>query len=700
MQATPEQQAIVREIADKNVRVVAVAGCGKTTTNLFLAQGHPQKKILLLTYNANLRLETTEKVQRMGISNLCVHTFHSFAYHFYQKCLNDYGLYEIVLKNVRPVQEKAAELDFDILILDEMQDTTLLYYQFVCKIYKDNTHKDMRFCLLGDHHQTIYQFNGSDAGYFLNFHEAFPQNPWANCVLDTSFRCTRQVGDFLNKVMLRGQERIKTVKQGAPVHYIMCQSYENQVYEHIQNCRRMGYKYSDIFVLAPSVKTASSPVRILSETCSRHDIPVFVSYSDEDRPNARVLRNKLVFLTFHQAKGLERKVAFVLNFDESYFLFYKKEHNRDICPNELYVAVTRSSERLYVVHQTAYNFLPFLDRDLIRSHCLFTEKSLVLRKISNNTSSEISDWTPGSDSYAAKRDIRSVSVTDLVKRMSYVDLYDICNCLDIRHITPPGKLINVPTTIKVRHTPDTQGKSPPLKRARNTHYGDFGDCGGDNDDSDENIIYENVSDINAMVIMDTFEYLTNKDLFEKRCKNFDPKDIVHNTQRCAIDLCIANKYYFKLNQINDFGWINHRLLDRCQKRLAKLAVDREAEFEQEIKTLFSSDGTPCYIKGRIDCFDRKNNIIWEFKCVQVLDCEHIVQLSIYGYMVNHMIDPSSHPKCLRLFNVLDNHFCTVSIKDPGAFHRVLDRVVKRTLDRSNIWAPHSISKEFLSSFTE
>ena len=68
--------------------------------------------------------------------------------------------------------------------------------------------------------------------------------------------------------------------------------------------------------------------------------------------NAHVieLKGKIVFSTFHQSKGRERKVVLVFNFDQSYFKYYGKELDPNVCPNELYVATTRAQEHLSLFH--------------------------------------------------------------------------------------------------------------------------------------------------------------------------------------------------------------------------------------------------------------------------------------------------------------------------------------------------------------
>ena len=67
---------------------------------------------------------------------------------------------------------------------------------------------------------------------------------------------------------------------------------------------------------------------------------IYVLLSDEEKLDSDVLKNKLVFSTFHQAKGLERKFV-------------------TICSNEFYVAVTQASERLILLHDIKHNFLNF-----------------------------------------------------------------------------------------------------------------------------------------------------------------------------------------------------------------------------------------------------------------------------------------------------------------------------------------------------
>ena len=117
-----------------------------------------------------------------------------------------------------------------------------------------------------------------------------------------------------------------------------------------------GYKPGDIFILAPSIKiknhntvvehrdNAVSPIKKLENLLkTQHpEIPIYVPCTDSEKLDADVLAGKILFSTYHQSKGMERPIVLVYSFDESYFNYYKRNADRTIMINELYVATTRS----------------------------------------------------------------------------------------------------------------------------------------------------------------------------------------------------------------------------------------------------------------------------------------------------------------------------------------------------------------------
>ena len=109
-----EQQQIIHYLQKGNVIVDAVAGSGKTTTNLYVAKQLRSQNILLLTYNARLKDETRNKVKINGLTNLEVHSYHSFCVkHYYDKSFTD-----TEIKNVIRNKYKQKRTFSDSIITD------------------------------------------------------------------------------------------------------------------------------------------------------------------------------------------------------------------------------------------------------------------------------------------------------------------------------------------------------------------------------------------------------------------------------------------------------------------------------------------------------------------------------------------------------------------------------------------------------
>ena len=104
--ASEEQKIIVQQYRENNVKVDAVAGSGKTTTTYYIGKEFSEDKILLLTYNAKLRLETREKLEENGVHNVEVHTYHSFCVKYYDhKCFTDRPMKALVDKDKKPLKD-------------------------------------------------------------------------------------------------------------------------------------------------------------------------------------------------------------------------------------------------------------------------------------------------------------------------------------------------------------------------------------------------------------------------------------------------------------------------------------------------------------------------------------------------------------------------------------------------------------------
>jgi len=351
-----QQHAINQLLAGDNVVLDAVAGSGKSTTVLSLARQVPDKtRILQLAYNAILRKEVKAKLKEREIKNVTVHTFHSLAVKYYLLSAHtDTGINRIVRENMPPKLEIPK---YEIIVLDEAQDMSFLYFQFMAKFAFDMGSK-FQLCVLGDYMQGIYEFKGADIRSLTHAHLIWRNHPllssrvFQQCTLQTSYRITNQHARFNNDVLL-GMQRLKAVKNGPLVEYIRDNrsNAERRLIAKIIQLIKTGVSPGDIFVLAPSVKGVNSNVRKMENALVEREIPCYVPIFDNEGIEDKVIEGKVVFSTFHSVKGRERPVVIVMGFDQSYFNIYGQGLPNDKCPNAIYVACTRSTSKLILLEK-------------------------------------------------------------------------------------------------------------------------------------------------------------------------------------------------------------------------------------------------------------------------------------------------------------------------------------------------------------
>ena len=175
-----EQNDVINSllIDESNIMLNSVAGSGKTTTALHVAQACADKAVLLITYNKRLKLETRVKALMYDIRNLKSHSYHALGVFFYNDtCCRDTGILRVIEENI-PLRPKSLP-NFDIIIIDEAQDITGLLYKFMCKFLGDQFNisgKAPLFLIIGDALQSIYAFKGADARYLTKADKLFPFN--------------------------------------------------------------------------------------------------------------------------------------------------------------------------------------------------------------------------------------------------------------------------------------------------------------------------------------------------------------------------------------------------------------------------------------------------------------------------------------------------------------------------------------------
>ena len=579
-----EQANILSHIKNgKNVVVDSCAGTGKTTLILSVAKALSDKQLLQMTYNSMLRCEVKDRVKRSEIKNMKVHTFHSLAVKYYlPTSFTDTGIRYILLKNLPPM---VSIPKFDVFILDEAQDMTLIYFQFMVKVARD-AGSPLQLLILGDYMQGLYEFKGADIR-FLTLADTI----WANfpflrtqeferCTMKMSYRITRPMCDFVNQVML-GKDRMEACKDGEPVTYIRNtrQNMERTVAGEIIKLFEEGYQPSDIFVLGPSVKGVNSNVRQLENILSERGIPCHVPMLENDKIDERVINKKVVFSTFHCVKGRERKVVFILGFDNNYFRCYARTLPKDICPNTLYVAATRGTERLYVLESDSYRGdrpLEFLQM----SHIEMKQQKYIRFRGQHQTNFVDDD----------ERDKGSLLITkhyntptELIKFIPENVMEEVSEILDKIFTKEEGELdeLDIPSVIETKggffeEISDLNGIAIPCI------YYDYLMKSSPGNNSLLEIIRENIAMMRS-----------NEHMYLKEIVNALPENLGTTADYlylANISVAVQETLYFKLKQIDrdEYSWLNDGILDECKARLDKV-IDNTGSLLIEETIIYSGD---------------------------------------------------------------------------------------------------------------
>jgi len=660
-----EQAVVLKHIkAGQNAVVNAVAGSGKSTTVLSIAAAMKSSKIIQFTYNSMLRYEIKEKTEALGIANLDVHTYHSMAVKYYNaSAYTDTGIRHILANKVVPRIRIPKK---DVVVIDEAQDMTFLYFQLVVKFTVDMNHP-FQLIILGDFMQGLYEFKGADtrfltlADQFWCHHPRVKSTVFNACSLNTSYRITDQMSSFINGALL-GDDRLRTCREGpVPVFYLRNsrRNLENTVVYHINQLLASGAMPSDIFILGASVKGPNSQIRKMENILVSQGIPCHVPMFESDNVDEKIIQKKVVFCTFHSVKGRQRKYVFVMGFDQGYMRFYGKDLDQDLCPSTLYVACTRATHGLFLLERNEFD----------------TDKPLEFLK---KTQSEIKRMkgvefkgTPYFPVYEIPEKVAEDAVkhfitpTDLIKFIPEAVLEEITPYLNqmFQVIRQKGVEIDIPTVLETEQgyfeeVSDLNGLAIPAM------YYDF--LNSIWEEGATNVLYQNI-----LIILDEFKDYEHKFLKEVATK------LPANFAKPAEYLFLANVYtafqeklYFKLKQIGDheYNWITDAMMERARQRLEKTVgqeckdskpliektiIHQSQEMEHEaidnyLQEYFE-DGIHFRFTARTDLIT--SDTVWEIKCVREITMDHQLQVVIYAWLYKLLGYPE---KKFKIFNIRTN----------------------------------------------
>ena len=668
-----EQKEIIRIATNSPYHVVvdAVAGSGKTTTITGIAMADPSKSVIALTYNTHLKNETQERFDKMNITNSQIYTVHGFVYrHYNNDGYNDAIIDDTISKDL-PIRKPP---DIDILILDEFQDFNWRMVTLVLKLIKDIKMRP-KLVVLGDKFQTIYgELQGSDNRFLVYANDIFEAyGKWRRLALQTSYRLTDKVINFMNDVVLQSP-LFKSIKTSdLKPTYVVAQPWSNSLCEFIlEKIQKGGYAPEDIFILSPSIRSDKQPLYKLTNFLSQNGYPIYASTDLENKSTSAELANKICVNTYHISKGRERSLTIVYNFDSSYFKFYAKNAEKSVVSNTQYVALTRCKNEIILIHDNKEDYLDFLETRKLKDLC---------------------DVEYLDDLYYDDKERKSspyLSVSRLVEYTSFETQKMARGFFLIRTDGQRRRCIELPNQVIQRYK-----------------------------DLD---IVENVANLNGVVMSLLYEHhLTGtvavveqlKSRLEESVQCDDagkpskwvPKGKIRErlVALTGTELAFPEDFLFlalmlesestgsehRFKQITDLNWITEEDRANVIDCLQNVCSGIDCQFEVPFETKFQVRGK--FILGRVDIIDHHTKTMIELKYVDQISDVHFIQLLLYWYIAQ-TVDPKYESYSMVLCNVKKGVKCTISPRKGRNVFLLLDYLVMKKFSHE----PQMSDKAFIA----
>ena len=666
MRPSQTQLAIAKSLQDGiNVRMESVSGAGKTTTAMIASEALMKDKltILMLTYNRKLMNETWSKCSHIPGFN--VYTFHAFCGRFYHTTdFTDNGISESFnLPPLRPI-------NFDVLILDEVQDMTPLYYKLVCRMWHDNTSDNpkRRIMIMGDAKQCIYQFNGSDPRFMTMGHRIFDFDRigFHNFNMNTTFRLPKAPVRLINQAIEKKEDFMVSAqdREGHKPLYVYYNPFDQrsevvQLIEVLLGFKRMedtnlkGSEETDLPIVNPEdimivVPSTSSPAASMIENSLKRfypHLPIYVSNAKEESVDELVTTYKKTIITFCQSKGLERKVVIILHFDSSYFAFYNRDDPPNIPTNDLYVSLTRGSELVVMCNDRRWQSLPFVDMDCIRRNNL-----------------AVFFGTPPSETVMEQKNMDPLrspphkSVSRFIRYTNSSVMMQLLNSFEFVQNRERGVNLTLPSVSTHAHEDWMRYRVNPSETRQNIY------------------LKESVADINGIALPmytmyrwsmiydpDAWTYMLEDIMarvtsYRGRISKRTINEKLEYYMKCCVRLKFSDmlwishtqhlvqnsKYVSGYQQVNSYNWCHDQDVEKIYRRYCDSVLQSDVssprEYEMSLSCPFvtydkSLQPQEITLEGRVDMILQSKGTprMYEFKCTD-LSAESKVQLIFYAYI--------------------------------------------------------------------
>jgi superfamily I DNA/RNA helicase len=431
-----EQMQIINCPTNHNIRVIAGAGTGKTTTitcriKYLLDNFTTPDKILVLTFNVDAKDNLIKTINSLLGFNakMNIKTIDSFCWNIkktyenkdnykddnsndYYNSIQELGVYG------REIMQKYGKIicsQYKYVFFDEFQDVNEDQFIMLNEFVKNGSY----LTVIGDDSQNIYRFRGSDNYWMINFDNIVPNT--LTYKITTNYRSTTEIVELANNSIANNKMKIdktmtsnKTSNEVCQIDLQICRERTDikKIIKMIKKYISEGMGYGDMVILSRNTQ----PLMVIETEFEKERIPYSALISDKisgEFKKAVLQENRIPLTTIHKSKGLEWKVVFIIGLADSFFPTHMNNGLKDIEDERrlFYVAVTRAKTHLHFI--TTRKDLPF-------SRFLLEIKDHLT--IKNYTKTKEEDFFDVDDVNTKKPDY---AVTEIIQNISGKTLKDM-----------------------------------------------------------------------------------------------------------------------------------------------------------------------------------------------------------------------------------------------------------------------------------
>ena len=292
-----EQFEIVTANPNQNIRILAGAGSGKTTTILcrvkYLVDNHiTPNRILVLTFNKDASENLKTRIIKLfGFQiNIDIYTIDAFCYmlyHKYEKAKAYVSISEFILIGRELMFKYGSEISskYKYVFFDEFQDVNSKQFDILNQFVLNGCF----LTVIGDDSQNIYQFRGTDNYFMINFDQIFKDT--STYTLTTNYRSTGYIINLANNCISYNQNQVKKVmktnkKLGKMPRFVLSKTENEQIIyiiNKIQEYIESGLNLDQIAILSRN----SYHLKIMETELIKYDIPMVSCITDKIGENIK-----------------------------------------------------------------------------------------------------------------------------------------------------------------------------------------------------------------------------------------------------------------------------------------------------------------------------------------------------------------------------------------------------------------------------